>query len=67
MLRIKTKLTLIAAIGISLIMVFAAIFHLSRGESNAIGMNIILGGLAGLVTWLRLKKAPLQDKVSKTK
>jgi putative oxidoreductase len=62
LLKIKTKLTPIAAIGIVLIMIFASIFHISRGETNVIGMNFILAALAGLVARLRLKKTPLRDK-----
>jgi len=65
LLKIKTKLTPIAAIGIVLIMVFASIFHISRGETGVIGMNLILAALAGVVAWLRLKKAPLRDKNAK--
>jgi len=62
LLKIKTKLTPVAAIGIVLIMIFASIFHISRGENSVIGMNLILAVLAGVVAWLRLKKAPLRDK-----
>jgi putative oxidoreductase len=65
LLKIKTKLTPIAALGIVLIMVFASLFHISRGETGVIGMNFILAALAGLVAWLRFKKAPLRDKNAK--
>ena len=63
--KIKTRLTPLAALGIVSVMVAASIFHVVRGEMGVIGMNIVLAGLAGTVAWLRLNKAPLQDKVRK--
>lgn len=39
---IATVLTPIAAAGLALIMLFAAIFHARRKENQAIGMNVIL-------------------------
>ena len=45
-LGIAPVLTTLAAIGILLIMVFAAIFHVKRGEYKAIGTNIIVIALA---------------------
>jgi uncharacterized membrane protein YphA (DoxX/SURF4 family) len=41
-LDIAPILTGIAAIGIALIMLFAAIFHARRKENQAIGMNIVM-------------------------
>lgn len=35
-------LTPIAAVGLALVMIFAAIFHLQRKENQAIGMNVVL-------------------------
>jgi putative oxidoreductase len=62
MLRIKPQLTAWAALGLVAVMLFAAIFHASRGEFSAIGMNIILALIAGFIAWGRLKKAPIQPK-----
>lgn len=45
-LDIASVLTPLAAIGILLIMVFAAVFHGKRGEYKAIGTNIIVIALA---------------------
>ena len=62
LLRIKPQLTAWAAIGIAVIMLFATFFHLSRGETGAIVMNIFLALLAAFVAWGRFKKAPITRK-----
>lgn len=61
-LKIQPKLTGIAAIGLATIMLSAMVFHISRGETSIIGVNIILGLVAGFIAWGRLKKAPIQAK-----
>lgn len=61
-LRIKPILTPIAAIGLSIIMVFATIFHISKGEIPVIGFNFVLLALALFVAWGRSKKAPILPK-----
>ncbi len=61
-LRIQPKLTVYAAIGIAAVMLFALIFHITKGEFSVIGMNIILGLIAVFVAWGRTKKAPIQPK-----
>lgn len=45
-LSIASFLTPLAAIGLLLIMVFAAVFHGRRGEYKAIGTNVIVIALA---------------------
>ncbi|HEX2533005.1 MAG TPA: DoxX family protein [Chitinophagaceae bacterium] len=62
LLRIKPQLTAWAAIGIAIIMVLATFFHISRGETSAIGMNIIMAILAAFIAWGRFKKAPIRAK-----
>lgn len=61
-LRIKPQLTVYAAIGLVLVQLLAAIFHLSRGESSAIGVNVLFMALAVFVAWGRAKKAPIAAK-----
>jgi len=61
-LRIKPVLTPYAAIGLSLVMLFASIFHISRGETSAIGMNFVFMAMAIFVAWGRSKKAPISPK-----
>jgi putative oxidoreductase len=62
LLRIKPQLTVWAALGLVAVMVFASIFHISRGEFSAIGMNLILAAVALFVAWGRAKKAPIQPR-----
>ena len=62
LLRIKPILTAWAAIGLALVMLFAAGFHASRGEHSAIGMNVMLALIALFIAWGRVKKAPIQLK-----
>jgi putative oxidoreductase len=61
-LRIKPELTAWAAVGLVLVMIFALIFHVSRGEMQAIGMNVILAAIAAFIAWGRFKKAPIYPK-----
>lgn len=61
-LRIQPKLTVYAAYGIIVLMAAAAVFHISRGETPLIGMNIFFLLLAAFVAWGRSKKAIIQSK-----
>ncbi|MFK7925951.1 MAG: DoxX family protein [Bacteroidia bacterium] len=62
LLRIQPKLTIYAAYGTGALMIGASIFHLSRGESGAIGMNIFILLIALFIAWGRSKKAPILPK-----
>lgn len=59
-LRIKPILTSMAAIGIAIIMVLAAVYHFSHNEP--IMPTIILLVLALFVAWGRLIKVPIKAK-----
>lgn len=61
-LRILPQLTVLAAAALALIMVLAILFHLMRGEYSSIGINIVLGTMAGLVAWGRLYQAPIASR-----
>ena len=61
-LRIKPGLTAWAALGIAAIMLLAIPFHISRGETPMIGMNIALMLLAAFVAWGRWKASPILAK-----
>ena len=63
LLRIKPKLTPIAAIGIILLMISASIFHIARGEAAQIGANIVFAGMAAFIAWGRFVKAPITEKI----
>ncbi len=61
-LRIKPFLTVWAAIGLAVVMLLAAIFHGSRGEFSAIGVNVVMIALFAFIAWGRSKKAPILAK-----
>ncbi|GGG97939.1 hypothetical protein GCM10011416_14990 [Polaribacter pacificus] len=61
-LRIKPLLTVWAALGLATVMIFALVFHAVRGEFSAIGMNLILFGIAIFIAWGRSRKAPIHSK-----
>lgn len=61
-LRILPQLTILAAAALALVMLLALVFHISRGENESIGTNIILGLMSSLVVWGRLQKAPILAK-----
>ena len=60
LLRIQPKLTIYAAYGGMLLMIAAIIFHVSRGETEAIGFNFFLMALLGFIIWGRTKKVPIE-------
>ncbi len=57
--RIRPGLTPLAGAGLALVMLLAIGYHVSRGEFQALPMNLILGGLAAFVAWGRARKAPI--------
>lgn len=62
LLRIKPVLTAYAALGIALVMIFATIFHISRGEVSVIGINFVFMAMATFVAWGRMKKVLITPK-----
>jgi uncharacterized membrane protein len=60
--RIQTRLVLLAASGLVLVMVGAMVYHVTRGEFTNIGMNLILGLLLAFVAYGRWKLSPLMDR-----
>lgn len=61
-LRVRPMLTAYAALGLLAIMVLAMIYHVSKGQYNAILFNLLLGGVAAFIAWGRLRKVPLPSK-----
>jgi uncharacterized membrane protein YphA (DoxX/SURF4 family) len=57
--RIRPGLTPLSALGLVVVMVLASAFHLSRGETGALPINAMLGGMAAFVAWGRSAKAPI--------
>jgi uncharacterized membrane protein YphA (DoxX/SURF4 family) len=62
LLRIKPKLTPIAALGIIALMICASVFHISRGEGAMIGPNIVFALIAIFIAWGRFRKVPIAPK-----
>jgi uncharacterized membrane protein YphA (DoxX/SURF4 family) len=60
--RIRPQLTPLAAAGLALVMVLAALFHVARAEWGALPFNFGLGALAAFVAWGRWKKAPIRPR-----
>lgn len=60
--QIKPILTPLAALGLLIVMVLAASFHVARGELDALPINFALGVLSAFVAWGRFKKAPIPPR-----
>ncbi|GAB4382988.1 MAG: DoxX family protein [Salibacteraceae bacterium] len=61
-LRILPKLTVVAAVGLCIVMVLAAGFHILRSEWQALPINFALFALSAFVAWGRSKKVVIQAK-----
>jgi len=59
---IRPVLTSFAGVGLALVMVLAAGFHVTRGELPVVIVNAILGALALFVAWGRFKRAPIPPR-----
>lgn len=57
--RIMPVLTPWAAVGLATIMLLAVPFHIMRGETNVIGLHIVVAALAAFVAWGRFNRAPI--------
>lgn len=60
--RILPRLTVLAALGCSVLQVMALLFHLSRGEAAVTPLNIVLLALSLFVLWGRNNKAPIAPR-----
>ncbi|MEM7029326.1 MAG: DoxX family protein [Chloroflexota bacterium] len=60
--RIQPRLTPIAAACLGLVMILAAIYHITQGEFSAIISNIVLFALAAFVYYGRTKVAPIAPR-----
>ena len=57
--RIMPGLTVLAALGCTVLQVLAIVFHVSRGEAIATPLNFVLLALAAFVLWGRARRAPI--------
>lgn len=60
--HIQPKLTIYAAYGSVALMIAASIFHIARGETSQIGVNIFFALVAAFIAWGRQKKVPIASK-----
>lgn len=59
MTGVKPKLAPFAAFGLTLVMIFAAVFHTVWGEYNFLPTNLVLGGVAAFIGYGRLFVRPI--------
>ncbi len=60
MTGIRPKLTPYAALGLTLVMILAALFHIVRGEySFFLPLNVVLGGVAAFIAYGRMYVRPV--------
>ena len=60
--RILPRLTVLAALGCTVLQVLAIAFHVSRGEAVATPLNLVLLALAVFVLWGRGSRAPIAPR-----
>jgi len=60
--RIQPKLTGLAGVGLTLVMLLAIPFHAMRGELEAIPVVIVIGAMTAFVAWGRLRGAPISGR-----
>lgn len=60
--RIQPRLTVWAAVGLATVMVLAAGWHITRGETMLAGINAVLFVLAAFVAYGRGKLIPIQPR-----
>ncbi|MCF3640303.1 DoxX family protein [Rhizobium sp. TRM95111] len=60
--RIQPRLTVLAALGCTLLQICAIIFHATRGEFAALPLNLILLPLVAFILWGRGKRAPVASR-----
>jgi uncharacterized membrane protein YphA (DoxX/SURF4 family) len=60
--RILPWLTVWAALGCTVLQVFAICFHSYRGEFQVLPLNFILLPLAAFILWGRSRKVPLESR-----
>jgi putative oxidoreductase len=60
--KIQTRLTPLAGLGLALVMILAAVFHLTRGEMQNIVSNLVVAAVVGFIAYGRWRLKPLQDR-----
>jgi putative oxidoreductase len=60
--RVKPMLTPPAAVGLATVLLFATMFHISRGELGTLPLPLVLGAVAAFIAWGRAAKAPIAPR-----
>ena len=60
--RIQTQLVPLAAAGLTLVMIGAMVYHITRGETGNLAFNLVLAALLAFVAYGRWKLKPLTDR-----
>jgi uncharacterized membrane protein len=60
--KIQTRLTPLAAAGLTLVMIGAMVYHLPRGEVQNIITNLVLAAIMAFIAYGRWKLSPLKDR-----
>ena len=56
---VKPTLTPFATLGLTLVMILAALFHIERGEYVFVPINLVLGVVPALIAYGRLRVTPI--------
>ncbi len=62
--RIRPALTVLAAAGLVIVMLGAAVWHISRGEPVSVVQNIIIAAILAYVAYGRWKLEPIPERGS---
>ena len=62
--KIQPNLTVLAAFGLVIVMLGAAVWHIGRGETANIGMNLLVAALLFYVGYQRWKVTPLTGRAA---
>jgi putative oxidoreductase len=62
LIRVRPELTTLAAAGLAIVMLAAAIWHGSRGETTQIGLNLVTAAILLFVAYGRWRLAPLDGR-----
>ena len=60
--KIQTRLTPLAGAGLVLVMIGAAVWHISRGEISNIIQNLVFAAIFAFIAYGRWRLVPLADK-----
>ena len=62
--RLFPTVTVVAAIGVVLLMLAAVVFYLVRGEATEIVVNLVLAAVAAVIAWGRAVRAPITARLA---